>query len=234
MALVLSSTPALSKADRQNLLALHEAVIAFVHAQHPADADLEVMPDRLDPRLRLSPCERALEAFWAPGSAQLGQTTVGLRCDGAKPWKLFLPTRVKLLQPVVVASRPLARGQRLGRDDLALEKRDVGTLRGKAIRDPAQVLGYLMSRGVPAGRALDSAVLEAPVLVERGRRVRMAVQAQGIDITMAGVALEDGALGETVRVRNPASRRIVEGIVVGPAQVRLLLPSDLHKTSSRQ
>ena len=222
MLLVLSSAPAASFAsDRQNLLQLHEAVIAFVRAQHSANADLEVVPDRLDPRLRLSPCERALEAFWAPGSAELGQTTVGVRCDGAKPWKLFLPTRVKLLQTVVVSSRPLARGQRLGKADLALEKRDIGALRGKAIQNPSQVLGYLMSRGVPAGRVLDSALLEAPVLVERGRRVRMAIQTKGIDITMAGTALEDGALGETVRVRNPASRRVVEGVVVGPAQVRL-------------
>ena len=129
---------------------------------------------------------------------------------------------MKLLQPVVVASRPLARGQRLGSDDLALEKRDVGDSAREGVSGTRpRSLGYLMSRGVPAGRALDSAVLEAPVLVERGRRVRMAVQAQGIDITMAGVALEDGALGETVRVRNPASRRVVEGVVVGPAQVRL-------------
>lgn len=234
MLLVLFSRPAFCAADRQNLLALHEAVVAFVHAQHPADADLEVLPDRLDPRLRLSPCEGSLEAFWSPGSAELGQTTVGVRCDGTKPWKLFLPTRVKLLQPVVVASRPLARGQRLGKDDLALEKRDLGTLRGKTIQNPTQVLGYLMRRGVPAGRALHTALLEAPVLVERGRRVRMAVQAQSIDITMTGVALEDGALGETVRVRNPASSRVVEGVVVGPAQVRLELRPALRKTSSRQ
>lgn len=63
--------------------------------------------------------------------------------------------------------------------------------------------------------------LEAPTLVERGRRVPMAVDGLGVHITMTGLALESGALGETVRVRNPTSQRVVEGVVVGPPRIRL-------------
>lgn len=208
-------------AERQHLPAVHEAVIAFVQANHPVDAELRVVPDPLDRRLRLAPCERPLEAFWAPGSASVGHVTVGVRCDGARPWKLYVPTRVKLMREVVVAARPLARGQRLSREDLALDRRDVGRLRTHATTDPEPLVGYVLTRPVPAGRVLDSGLLEAPVLVERGRRVRMAVEGAGVTITMSGVALEDGALGDTVQVRNPASRRVVEGVVVGAALVRL-------------
>jgi len=224
VALAVLATTSASAAGRQNLLTLHRSVIAFVTEQHPADADLLVTPDRLDPRLNLSPCTSPLIAFWARGSAKVGHTTVGVRCEDAKPWKLYLPTRVKLMQPVVVALRPLARGQQLERSDLGLDKRDVGTLRSGALQDPEQVLGYVLKRAVPAGHTLDLRLLEAPRLVERGRRVRLIIAGQGINITMSGTALEDGALGETVRVRNPASRRVVEGIVMGPARVRLPAP----------
>jgi len=217
-----AGTPA---GERQSLAALREAVVAFVRAEHAAGAELEVFPDALDPRLRLAPCPRLLEAFWAPGSDAVGQTTVGIRCTGATPWKLYLPTRVKLLQPVVVAGRALARGQRIGPGDVRVERRDVGALRGDAIHDPARVAGYLLARAVPAGRVLEADLLEAPVLVERGRRVQMAVESRGMRITMAGAALEDGALGDTVRVRNPTSRRVVEGVVVAPGRVRLEIPA---------
>ncbi len=221
-------------AERQELALLRDAVVAFVHAAHPAAANLEVEPDALDPRLRLAPCETPLEAFWAPGSAEVGQTTVGVRCEGARPWKLYVPTRVKLVRPVVVTARPLARGQRLDRDDLTLEPRDVSDVGADAVASPEQVLGYVVTRPVPAGRTLSGAVLQAPVLVERGRRVRMAVEGSGINITMSGLALESGAVGETVRVRNPASGRVVEGVVVGAGQVRLQLPAGFQKLSSLQ
>ena len=209
-------------AERQSLPVLHTAVIAFVTAQHAPGAKLQVIPDALDARLRLAPCGRALEAFWAPGSARTGQVSVGVRCAAPRPWTIYVPAQVKLTQRVVVAARALVRGQRLSAQDLRIDERDVGTLRDGVIHDPAEVAGYLMTRPLAAGRVLQAGALQAPTLVERGRRVRMAVHNQGVRITMTGLALEDGALGETVRVRNPASQRVVEGMVVGPAQIRLL------------
>jgi flagella basal body P-ring formation protein FlgA len=208
-------------AERQSLSALRAAVIEFVSAEHAPDAHLQVIPDALDPRLRLAACDDALQTFWAPGSARAGQVSVGVRCASQRPWKLYVPARVELMQPVVVAARALVRGQRLSAQDLRIDARDVGALHDGAVRDPAQIIGYLMTRPLAAGRVLVAGALEAPTLVERGRRVRMAVDGVGVHITMTGLALENGALGQTVRVRNPASQRVVEGVVVGPARIRL-------------
>lgn len=219
--LLAASSVGSSAAERHSLAALHAAVIDFVSAEHASDAALQVMPDALDPRLRLSRCADVLEAFWAPGSARTGQVSVGLRCPSERPWTLYVPTRVELRQQVLVAARALVRGQRLTAQDLRLEERDVGALRDGAIHDPTQVTGYLMTRPLAAGRILSASALAAPMLVERGRPVRIALDAHGVYITMSGLAMDNGALGETVRVRNPASQRIVEGVVVGPAQIRV-------------
>lgn len=218
----------------QSLTAIHDAVVEFVTAEHAEDAKLQVHPDALDSRLRLADCSTALRAFWAAGSKTVGNTTVGVRCNDVKAWKLYVPTRVRLKQPVVVANRALSRGQRLEAQDLRIEHRDVGDLRRPAVRDPAQVLGYRVDRPIPPGRVVDAAMLSAPVLVERGRRVRLAVRTQGMDISMSGQAMEDGALGDTVKVRNTSSQAIVEGVVTGAGTVRLYLRGAPVQTSLNQ
>jgi len=211
----------------QSLDAIRTAVVAFVTGFHGADADLEVKPGGLDPRLRLAPCSAPLEAAWANGSSQAGRVTVEVRCASQRPWRLYVPTQVALHQEVVVAARPLARGQRLSAADLRRERRDVGRLGGDAVREPQRVLGYVLTRPLGEGRVLDPRLLEAPRLVERGQRVRLLAEGPGIHISMAGDALQAGALGDTVRVRNPASRRVVDAVVSGPGRVtlRVVLPS---------
>ncbi|MFT5446364.1 MAG: flagella basal body P-ring formation protein FlgA [Gammaproteobacteria bacterium] len=227
--------PALGHAEtHQSLSAIRDAVVKFVTAEHVDDAKLQVQPDSIDARLRLADCSTALHAFWAAGSKTVGNTTVGVRCNHVKAWKLYIPTRVRLMQPVVVANRALSKGQRLEAQDLRIEHRDVGGLRRPAVRDPAQVLGYRVHRPIPPGRVVHAAMLRAPVLVERGRRVRLAVRTQGMDISMSGQAMEDGALGDTVKVRNTSSRAIVEGVVTGAGTVRTYLRGSAVKTSLNQ
>ena len=57
------------------------------------------------------------------------------------------------------------------------------------------------------------------------RKVRVIARVQGLSIGMTGVAMEDGARGDTVRVRNPASRRIVHAEVIAAGVVRINLSS---------
>jgi flagella basal body P-ring formation protein FlgA len=227
--------PALTNAEtHQSLSSIRDAVVEFVTTEHADDAQLKVHPDSIDKRLRLAHCSTGLRAFWAAGSKTVGNTTVGIRCKDVKAWKLYIPTRVRLMKPVVVANRALSRGQRLEAQDLRIEHRDVGDLRRPAVRDPAQVLGYRVHRPIPPGRVVDASMLSAPVLVERGRRVRLAVRTQGMDISMSGQAMEDGALGDTVKVRNTSSRAIVEGVVTGSGTVRTYLRGAPVKTSMNQ
>jgi flagella basal body P-ring formation protein FlgA len=63
----------------------------------PGAVRVEIEPGRLDPRLRLAPCER-IEAFLPPGARAWGRTRVGLRCaQGPTPWNVYLPVTLKPL-----------------------------------------------------------------------------------------------------------------------------------------
>jgi flagella basal body P-ring formation protein FlgA len=64
-------------------------------------------------------------------------------------------------------------------------------------------------------------LLAAPRVIRRGQQVSIRSATTGVQVRMGGRALEGGAIGDLVRVRNASSGRIVEGRVVGPGRVRV-------------
>ena len=175
----------------------------------------------LDPRLRLARCTVPLEAFLPPGGREIGSTTVGVRCNGDKRWTLYVPVKVTVFTQVVVAARSLPRGQLLSASDLSLARRDLARLPQGYFRDPAEVAGQQLKRNVTAGQALTPALLKAPRTIRRGERVTLVAGGNGVEVRMPGIALNNAARGETVRVRNVSSKRIVLGVVAGPGLVQV-------------
>jgi len=224
VAAVLIRTPVQAAVATETLERIESAVLQFVEQQYPTNGDLTIRVGRLDRRLRLVRCRKALESTWAPGSATVGQATVAVRCEGARPWKLYVPVRVAILQYVAVTTRLMARGERIRASDLVLEKRTLGQQRGTAIRDPEQVQGYVLKNSVPAGKVMMVRMLSAPKLVKRGRIVVLTADSPGLNIRMKGVALEDGLMGETVKVRNTVSKRILYATVIAPDRVQTRAP----------
>ena len=68
---------------------------------------------------------------------------------------------------------------------------------------------------------LSTADVARPLLVTRNGAVRMRLEAGGLVLAAQGVALEDGGLGDRVRVQNPSSHAVVAAEVTGDGDVRV-------------
>lgn len=185
------------------------------------DGRVESAIGHLDSRLRLHQCEDALEVFQPPGGRQSGHTTLGVRCSGPKPWKLYIPVTIKVYRPVAVARHALLRGSLVAEADIALVEKDISRLGYGYVMDISTAVGKELRRSVTEGTVLTPNHLTAPHLVERGQTVVIVATSAGIEIRMAGEALADGALNERIRVRNGKSKRIVEGVVTAPGVVQV-------------
>lgn len=177
----------------------------------------------LDSRLRLNRCARPLEAFLPNGSIGPGNVTVGVRCTGSRPWSLYVPVAVKVMQPVAVLARAKSRGEILERADFIMEERDTVSLRAGHFDDPEALVGMRMRLSLAAGGVVSHRHLERPSLVKRGERVLLISGARGFSVQMHGRALGDAAAGERVRVENTSSSRVVEGRVTPDGKVRIQL-----------
>lgn len=86
-------------------------------------------------------------------------------------------------------------------------------------RDPQQIAGMETARRLPAGRPLTARDLVEPRLVRRGETVTVIWRAPGLELTGLARALEDAALGQSVRLVNVDSNRPLRGVVIGRKQV---------------
>lgn len=185
-----------------------------------------VKAGRLDSRHLLAACTQPLEAFLRRGTKISARTVVGVRCEGLKPWKVYIPVDVVVTDAVLVARRTLPRGHVIAADDLAVEQRDVSRLISGYLSDPRRIIGQQLKTQLIAGRILTPKMLKADLAIRRGQSVTLAVNNAGLNIRMSGKALMDGVMGQRIRVENTNSGRMVEGIVRSREHVEILMPTN--------
>ena len=84
---------------------------------------------------------------------------------------------------------------------------------------PEDVLGMMATRTLLPGRSIPISALSPPRLVRAGAAVKMIYIDGPLTIMAAGSALQDGAVGQTVKVRNDDSGVTVSGRVRGDGSV---------------
>ena len=125
--------------------------------------------------------------------------------DHVGPWQVVLQAR--LMKEVLVAKSTLKRGAALASTEVTTEKRDVISLRepldASALNDPTLDLYEAVSPGQP----LLARHVRARAVVQRGQVVDALMRDGSLSISLKVEALGDGAAGQTIRVRNPKTKR---------------------------
>ena len=121
------------------------------------------------------------------------------------PWQVV--TQARIMKDVPVTRLPLKRGQPLQPSDFAIERRDILALRepvdAEALNNPTLELIENLNAAQPL---LARSVRMRPV-VQRGQFVDGLVRDGAMNIALKVEALADGLPGQTIRVRNPKTRR---------------------------
>ncbi|MBF0218365.1 MAG: flagellar basal body P-ring formation protein FlgA [Gammaproteobacteria bacterium] len=207
------------------LESISDAAYAFLLQQFAdSGSRTQIEMGQLDTRLKLQRCENALEAFLPDGfSIQSSTATVGVRCVGVKPWTIFVRATVKRLETVVVALRPLTRGDVIARSDISLAERDITLLHGGYFMTPDEVIGQEVTRTIIADMVVSQAMVKLPLLIKKGDEVIIVARTSGLSVKMRGKSLMDGEKGATIRVMNLSSKREVSAVVVdrGEVEVRM-------------
>ena len=222
--LSLLATSALPADDWQPHAEIRSAAADAVRSQRSLPGGrLEVVADDLDVRLRLPLCAQALQVSVPFNGRTGGRITTQVRCAGPAPWKLYVPVRLVLFQPVLVATRALARDSVLQKEDFVLQDRDTGRLSYGYLGRVDDIVGQRLRKALAPGEVLTPNNLKTPPLVRRGQQVTLEARGRGLTVRMAGVAGDDGVRGEVITVKNLRSGEEVQGIVRSAKSVEVLL-----------
>lgn len=126
-------------------------------------------------------------------------------------WQTAVQTRI--WRDVLVARSPLSRGMLASHADIGTERRDVLTNRDALVALPGAAETLEVTGNVSAGSTLTARSLRFRPVVNRGKVVDAIVQNGSLQISMRVEVLEDGLPGQTIRVRNPKTKREFRGTV---------------------
>ncbi len=154
----------------------------------------------------------------APASSMMVRCR--LMADGAVALDTTLVVKAQLWRDAWASRVPFALGALF--DVTALETRRVDLLRERDVL-PASVgdRTYVFSRAIPAGRLLTWRDVTRRPLVKKGELVEVSAHEGPLQITMKALAMENGAQGETVTVRNPESRKNFTALVIDENRVQV-------------
>jgi flagella basal body P-ring formation protein FlgA len=140
------------------------------------------------------------------------------RCSDTPGWRYEYVVRARVSAMVVVASTSIAANETLSNAQVTLERRDISGI-ADPITNPQEIIGQNSRRMLRPGDILRSGQLSSPVLVRRGDAVTMVARRDGIEVSTAGEALDAGAQGAIVRVRNVGSGQVMRMRVAGAGTV---------------
>lgn len=164
-----------------------------------------------------APCAQPL-AIEPLDTRQLARMRFAVSCPVAGGWRYEYVVRAHVSAVVAVAASAVAPGEPLTDAAVALERRDI-TLIPDAIGAPEAAVGQTSRRALRPGDVLRAGQLAAPVLVKRGDQVTMVARRDQVEVSTSGEALDSGARGASVRVRNNASGQVVRMRVTGAGTV---------------
>jgi flagella basal body P-ring formation protein FlgA len=129
----------------------------------------------------------------------------------------------KIWKEIPVAHSRLERGQLLRDADVTMEKRDVLAAHDVVLTIPADNDSLALTESISVGMPIPNRVVHPRAVIKRGQIVDGIYQDGALRISLKVQSMEDGALGQTVRVINPKTRRELTGKVQNEETINITL-----------
>jgi len=204
-------------ATPEQILAIQTAAEQHVNSiiDLPEQGELVAKAAQLDSRIKASDCSQPLVASSSTKSHTTSSVTVLVECD-AENWRVYVPVKTSISLPLVTVNRSLSRGDIISAGDLSMSMIKLTGYRRQGLTDIKQAVGAKLKKNVRLGKVLERNDI---CVVCRNEKVIIKAVKGGMTITTKGTALTDGASGDQIRVKNDKSKRIIEGVVTGIAEI---------------
>jgi flagella basal body P-ring formation protein FlgA len=133
---------------------------------------------------------------------------------------LAAPTLAANGMVVVVPNRDIARGETIGESDLQFGTIPANTVFTGIVTQIDQLKGMEARRMLRANEVVRTDDVRHPIVIQKGTVVTMTFEAPGVSLTASGRAMSEGGVGDTITVQNPASFRMISGVVTGPGAIK--------------
>ena len=179
------------------------------------DTSIDVSIVKIDDRINIPDCPTGFQYNASQEALSQSYISVRVSCQNNE-WYLFTSGQVTRTKEIVVTQGAVSPGTVLTSSNLTLAKVDVRRLRHTAFTDLEALIGARMKRRVTNGQAIQSNML---CFVCKGDRITITAEVAGMEVKTAGIAQQDGVVGDNIKVLNASSRKAVIARVASPEEV---------------
>lgn len=226
-------------------------VAAAVEVDEAAPTLRSMLLEDLAQRTRLP--RESLQAAFKPADEKLlalGQPQFRFQVDNARArnlgdvvWNVTILTgdgsrqratvtaSARAWQTQLVAVGPIAARQLIRPEDVAERRTLIDRLGDDPMLRPDQAVGKQAARDLRAGTVLTAKMIDAVPLVRPGQFVTITLSQGGVQVKSVARALEGGAYGQTIRVKNETTREVFQVVINGP-QTAAVGPVEVQTSSA--
>lgn len=122
---------------------------------------------------------------------------------------------------IPVLASPVVAGQRIDASNIENKIVDGKSVFANTITDARHLEGMQATRKLAAGVPITSLQVKPVMDVQRNSVVTLTYAAPGVQLSGSAQALEEGRIGQSIKVLNPSSRTTLVGLVTGPNTVEI-------------
>lgn len=194
--------------------AIRDAASRYLAAQaeqtYPGtETSVEIGP--IDNGLDLAGCAKQ-DFSTMPGSRLWANGNLLVQCQGGSRLSFYLAFRARIEGPALLAKRPLPSNYTPSAEDLVRGRIEYKADPRRYPLGPDKLHGARLVMPLAKHAPLIIDMLRAPTLIRAGQRVRILSDGPGFQITQSGIAQQQAAAGDLLRVKL-SNGHYVQGLV---------------------
>ena len=144
---------------------------------------------------------------------------VSAPADDPNAKRIRVTGRLHRISTIPVLARRMLKGDIISKRDIKWVETRVTRLQPDTIIDPSDIIGKTPKRVIRAGTPVRLSAVQRPILVPKGSLVTMTLISPYMTLTSKGRALDNGSIGDTIRVTNTQRKSVVDSVVTGNNKV---------------
>lgn len=130
-----------------------------------------------------------------------------------------VPVRLNVYNNVWVAKDMILRGEALSGANVALERKNVSDMAQNVLTSKIEPIGNLVRKTFNPGDVIDARFVESAPIVSKSSQVSVTFKSSLITITIPCMALDNGKVGDLVRVRSKQYKKDYTGRVTDSGMI---------------
>jgi flagella basal body P-ring formation protein FlgA len=158
---------------------------------------------------------------------------VTISSDGSGKKKISISAEARAWQDQLVVTKPMSVHQVIRAEDIIARRTLVNQLSDDEPLKADQAIGQQAARDLKPGTVLTGKLIDPVQLAKVGQFITVTLEQGTVKIKTVARALEGGSYGQTIRVKNEATREVFQVLLTGPQTGTMNLGAPVASAASQ-